>query len=878
MAWCGTIALLSQWPALARAQMQAPPRYRLSAAVAQVAPHIEGVLEVGFTNHSHRVLDEAVFVLFPNRFSKPDEGINDFNRQFVYPEQDFDPGALTILEADDGGRRVALAPVHQAEVPDGSLVRLPITPLAPGATRSLRLRFRTVVPHRFGSFGEFDGQLTLIGGWYPYLAALSADGSWQLDAPPPLADFEVELSIAPELEAVLNGHHIRRAEAAARLRFPSVHYLSLVAAPELRRRETTAGGTRIVIFQRPPRRTLRHSFGPTPDEIVSATLHDIIARCPQLLSQRPAEVIVVQAPLRLSLTAAAEGMAVISDRALKVHWLLRPFHELRLAQALYAEMLRPQLSAREPAQDYWWVSDGLARVLADRFVAQARPNTPSVQDWIDRFNIFAIVDRFESVPKIPFVEAFFERARVADPLHSEIATFNSSRPPGRVVLNKLREVVGPEQFAALVDRCAGAAERFRGCVSAAGDLDWVFDQWLQPYPALNYRLGTLRLNQRQSDTYRHQLSLLRDSSRPVTEPVTVRLRSSGGRELDLRWDGRGDVGHLSAETTAPVRQAVLDPERRLIEDRRDDNFQPPSPQLVLDSAEVEISSTEFGFSGLMVGRRRYDYRRDLAAAAFYTNRSLGFAAGARAHWGTPIDATTYRHNLYAFYGFQGLNGSFTDARRPNDRTRGQLAALGLRYDYTNVFAWDNPTRERNLRLYADWYDRSLGGNYDYVDWGARLIGTHPLWSHRTIGALEVLNGFSEPLDGSRVPNQGLYSLGGSRSIRGIGAEDELGRNIFLLRGELRQAVYPEVDWNLLDLLVLRRGQLRLFADSGRVSNATERIYDAGGWAVGVGAGFAAVYEFLGFFPSLAYIEVATRVDEPRKAGDVQFLFGTRQAF
>jgi hypothetical protein len=32
---------------------------------------------------------------------------------------------------------------------------------------------------------------------------------------------------------------------------------------------------------------------------------------------------------------------------------------------------------------------------------------------------------------------------------------------------------------------------------------------------------------------------------------------------------------------------------------------------------------------------------------------------------------------------------------------------------------------------------------------------------------------------------------------------------------------------------------------------------------------------MGFFPSLAYVELATRVDRP---GDVQFLFGTRQAF
>src|SRR5262249_51745804 len=127
-------------------------------------------------------------------------------------------------------------------------------------------------------------------------------------------------------------------------------------------------------------------------------------------------------------------------------------------------------------------------------------------------------------------------------------------------------------------------------------------------------------------------------------------------------------------------------------------------------------------------------------------------------------------------------------------------------------------------------------------------------------------------------NQALVRLGGLRSIRRIGAEDELARNILLVRGELREDIYPELDFNFLDLLVLRRTQLRVFADSGRVENAAGRLYDVGGFAVGLGLGFGAVYDFMGFFPSLAYIEIATRVDRSSDLGDVQVLFGTRQAF
>lgn len=853
-------------------------QYRLRASIAQTAPHVDGTVEVSFTNTSTQTLHDAVFFLFPNRFSEPDPGVNDFNRPFLYPQEDFQPGSMEVLEARDGGDRVPVEALHQPGLPDGTVVRVPITPLAAGTTRTLSLRFRTRVPYRFGSFGHFDQQLTMNGGWYPYLAGLDRDGTWRTDWPPPLADFDVQLTLPLDLELILNGRHFVR-RPFVNVRVPAVHYLSAVAAPNFLRAEAEGGGTRVVYFYRPRRRFSRVSPESPLDDIMLEALRDMVSRRPAG-TPAAAELVVVQAPMRLSLTAPGEGDVLVSDRALEVHWLVRPFHELQLAESVYAELLRPSLEQREPTADYAWIKEGLARAFAQRFLQQARPGTRSVQDWIELFNIFAIVDRFESVPKIPFVEAFFERARVADPLHLQISTFNSPLPPGRMILGKLRNLLGASAFDAVVDRCAGGSTPFRQCAAEVSgrDLDGFFAQWLQPYPALNYRFDAVELNQSATPEYHHTVALRRDSARPVIEPVTIRLRSLGGRWIDIRWDGVGDTGQVGSDTPFRVWQAVIDPDRKLIEDRRDDNYLPPQPQVVLDTAEVEISSTEFGISGLVVGRQRYDYRKDLALAAFYTNRGLGFTAGGRYHWGAPIDLTTYHHNLYGFYGVQVLDSGFKDKRRPTFRTSGQLRSLGFRYNYTNLFSYDNPTHERDVRLYGDWYDQALGSDFNYADWGASAALTQPLGSYRTIGAVQVLDGFSEPLGGSLVPNQGLYSLGGSLSIRGIGAEEQLARNILLLRTEIRRDIFPEVDWNLADLLVMRRTQLRLFADSGRVSNSAGSVYDLGRWALGIGIGLAAVYDFMGFFPSVAYIEIATRVDTPSEVSNVQFLFGTRQAF
>ncbi|MGH7789542.1 MAG: hypothetical protein ACRERC_21910, partial [Candidatus Binatia bacterium] len=859
------------------------PQYTVRATIEPSAPQIEGTVEVAFTNHTPLTLYDAVVVLFPNRFATEaaDSGVNDFTRPFVYPEQEFVPGGMELLAVDDGGVASSAQRLPHVGVPDQTLVRVPIAPLAPGATRQLTLRFRTTVPYRFGSFGEFDGQLTLIGGWYPYLATLDARGAWALDAPPELADFEVTLTPAPGLEMVVNGRHVPAGAPFIGAIIPSVHYLSLIVAPRLLRDETSVAGTRIVFLHRPERLSMRLAFGPTPTQAVLDALVEIVARRPAAVPPASETLVVVEAPLRLNLTAPGEGAVIVSDRMMKLNPVLRPFHELQLAQAVYAELLRPSLAAREPAADYYWVSEGVSRVIADRYMNEVEPERRSVYDWIERLNIFAAVDRFENTPKIPFVNAFFERSKQADPLHEQVFTFNHDAPPGRVVVGKLRNLVGAAEFDPLLDACLQQAPPLRTCVVERlpqFDMQTRWAEWTGPYPAIDYRVGQTDFNQPDAGQLRSTVAVRRVTSRPFSEAVTVRLRTLGGADVDLQWKTGGDLALMTAATPSRVYQVIIDPERQVIDDDRANNAWPPRPQVVLDSADVEVSSTEFGFSALVVGRARYDYTKDLALAGFYTNRGAGFTFGGRLHWGEQVDPTRYRHNLYGFYVFQWLDPSFRNDANPTQRTSGNLGGIGLRYDYNNVFWNDFPTDQRRVRLYADWYDKNLGSDFGYLDWGYVASGTVPLWSPRTVAAGQVFNGFSTGFN-SVVPNQGLYSLGGQRSIRGIGAEDDLARNIFVVRTELRQQIYPELDLNLLDFLVLRRHEIHLLVDTGNVSNSAGRIYDVSRFAVGVGGGIGVVYDFFGFFSANAYFEVATRVDDGSEAaGDVQFLFGSGQSF
>ena len=77
---------------------------------------------------------------------------------------------------------------------------------------------------------------------------------------------------------------------------------------------------------------------------------------------------------------------------------------------------------------------------------------------------------------------------------------------------------------------------------------------------------------------------------------------------------------------------------------------------------------------------------------------------------------------------------------------------------------------------------------------------------------------------------------------------------------------------LIDEMRARHPEL----DTGQVDDSAGRALNPEHFAIAAGTGINVLYDFLGFFPGRAYIELATRLD--RDQTDFQVLFGTRQAF
>ena len=807
------VALAAVGAACAAASASPAPResYAIVAALDPDAATIRGSVEIRFANGSRAPLERVYLHLFPNRFRQDGNEVNDVDRMYVYPENAFDPGTIEIESLAEGaGGPLPHRIVAQSGVPADTLLEVDLaSPLAPGAAVTFVISFATRLPQRFGPFGVTEETVTAVAGWYPYLVERTSDGDWLFTGGPARADVTATISAPQELTLILGSDVFGPAHApTVRASASDVRTFALIGFRHATVSSGESAGTQIT-FVAPvplPMHTQRLAPDPAPPELFRAAVERALALRPARLAAPPT-LTVVQVPLRWNLTTPSDGLVVVSDRAMHVQELMRNLHEAQIVQAIYAELLRGEARrcAEPPPR---WVTDGVAWELAERYLVKTQPDHHSVHDWIAWFDFFAIVDRFESAPKIPFVQSFFENAQNEDDVRENVFTFAGRRPPARLVFGRLDRSMGQAELAAAVDDfLATPCAPFVAAVGRATGED---------VPAAN---------------------------------ATVAAALAPPLEQDV--------------------PAIVDPTLRPPRDRS-------TYQLVLDTADVEVSSTEFGLAALFVARKRYDYTKDIAFNPYYTERSYGFLVGPRLHFGERNDANTYRQNLYTFYNYAWLDRSFKDDSQPSLRNSGNVGSFGMRYDYSNVYFYDDPTNQREARVFVDWADPSFGSDYGFVRFGGRASATTPLLTPRTIGAIELLAGFEEPTNDRGVPIQEQYSLGGRRALRGVSVNEKLARNIGVARAEIRQDVFPEVDFNLLDLVTYRRPQLKLFVDTGQVDDSAGRALNPEHFAIAAGTGINVLYDFLGFFPGRAYIELATRLD--RDQTDFQVLFGTRQAF
>ncbi len=814
---------------------------------------IAGTERLRIRNAGASPLERISLRAFADRFREEPE-LDDLALHHLLAGGTYQTGGVEVGAASVDGRAVTVDVVKAPG--DASIVSVPFgRSLAPGETAELAIELVTRLPNLRDVFG-CDGRLLVAAeGWM--LVPLDAEARV---AP---HDLRVELH-APADAHVLLGQRLVSDPGPVRYEGPAEKLGPLVVSSipfETRRWRT--GRRRIALYMLPRADLVQRSgLSQTPEDALTDALRTIVAR-----SSSTEDLTLVRLPLGWLPSHSAPEATLFSDRFFELLVELRPLHVRDLAYAIFLGEEIAAAREREAARDVAWIAEGLAWRRAQELYETGLRHGREVREWIDLFGVFAIVDRFETAPRIPLLRPFFPVLASDDPFRLRPATGLDDRPPGRVLFAKLESRLRRERFEQLLVDYRSGGRSLRALLDG-GDAAFV-DAWLRPAPAIDYRLRDV---ERSDGRLRFQIA--REGEAAPDETVEIAIgEGEGARRIDADLAaGEASVDVEVSEGADAV--ILLDPDRELVQESPAGDRDPAGVQVLLDSADVEVSSTEFGFSTLFVGRRRYDYSKDLAAAAFVNDRAYGLHSGFQLHGGKAIDRNLFRENIFLYYAIEELDRDFGEDRDGAPRAGGHLSGFGLRYNHYDSFWFENPSRAQHVRMFVDGYDRSLGSRYGFVRAGGSAAITHA-FRPDTIGALQLIGGFTLRTGDRPIPPQGLFGLGGFRAIRGIGANDDLDRHLAVVRAEIRHLLPVRLDLDLDEAVIARRLQVKAFVDAGRVARDADRVFDVSEFAVGAGVGVNLFYDFLGFFPTSFYLDVATRVD---RRESVQVLFGARQPF
>lgn len=863
-------------PALAKDRVS----YALDARLSPAGDRVDGDLDVLFTNGAGAPVDRLVLLLYGRRFIRPDPGLSDITWDRVYPKG-FDRGDLELLDAWSGGEMLPPAvPVpgsmlQAGAMEEGTVVVQPLAaPLAPGETVRLALRFRVVVPRRFGTFGTFRDQTTLTGGWYPYVADRHPDGTWAVDAPAPVARWRATILPPPGWRSVLNGA-VHEPGTPVRHEGESRH-LSLVTGRRLQatERRTPSGSYVYCSAGAPPSRPEWRDL----DATLGATLgHLDGAGAPR----SPAPPVLVEVPLRVRLVELAEGMVLVTDRLYHTVPLPERWEDGYVARAVMAERLRPFTARLERETDAPDVADGIAWWLLPGYLKRRFPKRLTVVDILQPFGAIPDIDRMLQTPAFPFYDEYFGNPYAFDPLRDDVSRWHRADMGPRVLFGKLAARTGAASMGGAVGAYVRSlGEPFPGLpwlvllrqrtgVDAAG----LWSAYARAHPGLDFSVQLRRLPGRDARGRREvEVTARRDQiwgNPDAPEWVGVRVdfmgRSPGrGRSYRLSWDSAGDGTERAVRlpSDGPVAFVKVDAVESLLEvdaegrPLKSNNRFPTGLRasllagvLSLDLATGDIDA----YAGVAVRRDR-DSRHQFYAQLFHDPSSLvGLGIGYSFFFGEQVDGVFRRNRLGISVDAALLDPAYAVVHSTPISVG---AALSYRFDSRRVTLF--PTRGFRARASVfGGYEVSRGGpalgeygDYIGVDLEAQALA--PLSRDHVIG-IQVKAGLM-----TATLQHRLFSLGGASDLRGLPAGSSLGPGKIFMGAEWRHVF--ERDWDIpLPLARLRGVQGALFVETGWVGTDPRYLEE---WRVGFGYGLRFYLDLLGVLPGVTGFDVAFSPDAP----------------
>ncbi|HLG21414.1 MAG TPA: hypothetical protein VI382_01265 [Candidatus Manganitrophaceae bacterium] len=541
----------------------------------------------------------------------------------------------------------------------------------------------------------------------------------------------------------------------------------------------------------------------------------------------------------------------MNTRLFKVFPSLKRFHEASIAQGVFLLLWRETLPNEEE-----WVTEGLARFDAERFMRQKYGNRSNLEQWLKPFSFIPVIDEILYSKDLPLRQIYFKET-VAPILNEDVQVFNHPRPEGGAIFSKLRSLLGE----ALLQRAVSAYRRqirtgerpsFRETLFQVSgrDLDWFFEQWLMANPSLDF--GIERIDYRKIDGA-YQTSIVVKKEGEGVEPLEILAYEKNGSQIPLVWNGKGERHEEVLVTPSPIDVVEIDPRRNSSDPNRLDNRSPHLWKVLLNRYGVsyDFQTHVISYKAGFLFQPIYDNRNRIRVDFNHSDE------GNAAH----IDYTKILLNNHSI-----SVGGTHEKPETTENTFPEEAAGYLHLGYSLNYP--------DIPLFAE-YIQKLTGKYPTfnisLNYNQRFTGGE--YSNSFLLGLDLRRFYSfsnqHEIGGRLFIGQSVgtlfqnsrFFLGGDNGMRGYTPLAFEGENMSLFSIEYRFPLFRETDLNLFGLAHTHTWQGALFADTGNVTNA-HNVFQFVNYESDFGAGFRFFLDFFGFYPAVVRFDVAAPMASP----------------
>ena len=232
-----------------------------------------------------------------------------------------------------------------------------------------------------------------------------------------------------------------------------------------------------------------------------------------------------------------------------------------------------------------WLDEGFATHSTRRYMMAKHGTDPPIVLWPKVLDFLPAPSQTETAQFLYLNQArlgFDQPVRMDAWEYDDQQTYIvSTYYKGSIVLDLLEHIAGPEEFSevmreyarrfsggtATTDDFIGVAEEVTG-----RDLGDFFAQWLDGVGTLDYGVDDLVRSRTEDGRSRTVVDLVRRGS--IVMPVDVEVTMADGSRVRRQWDGNGALDQIVFDTPAAVTSVELDPDHRLPDVNRVDNFYP----------------------------------------------------------------------------------------------------------------------------------------------------------------------------------------------------------------------------------------------------------------------------------------------------------------